>query len=96
MMGKAIAPTDRIRIRDGVTARAFDGEWIVLDLNGGNYFGLDELGGTIWQHIHAGRSAADIAELVSSSHEVSREVALQDVLKLLNELVERGLAEVDG
>ena len=94
--GRAIAASNRVRICDGVTAREFDGEWIVLDLNGGNYFGLNELGGIIWQHICAGRSLGDIAALVAPDYQVSSEVVLQDVLKLVDELVERGLAQVNG
>jgi hypothetical protein len=93
---RSVGATDRFRICEGVSARRFDGEWVVLDLNGGNYFGLDELGGVVWQQIGQGRTPADIAALVAPGYQVPAETVLEDVLDLLQELVERGLARVNG
>jgi len=86
-----VGATDQIAICDGVSARDFDGEWIILDLQGGNYYGLNELGGVVWHHLHAGRCAQEIAAAVAPMYAVSEQTILIDVLALINELVERGL-----
>jgi len=78
-----------------VSAREFDGEWIVLDLRGGNYFGLDELGGIIWNHLSHGLSPAEIARLLAQSYEATEGWLLHDVLALVDELLDRDLVRLN-
>jgi Coenzyme PQQ synthesis protein D (PqqD) len=87
-------PTDRIRIGSGVSAREFDGEWIVLDLSGGNYFGLDEIGGAIWQGLQEKKSLEEIAHALAARYDAVESVILDDVLALVGELLERRLVEI--
>lgn len=86
---------DTIRVCDAVNAREFDGEWIILDLRGGNYFGLDQIGGIIWQGLTAGRSLGEIAKLLSESYDTREVAVLQDVLNFVNDLMARGLVRID-
>jgi hypothetical protein len=86
-----IEPTARFRICSGISAREFDGEWIVLDLAGGNYFGLDEMGGAVWQNLDQGKSPQEIARLLATSYEAAEPVILEDVLAFVGELLARGL-----
>jgi hypothetical protein len=85
---------DTVLVCEGITAREFDGEWIVLDLRGGNYFGLNELGGAIWRHLGAGRTPTEIVRIVAQDYEVAETVILQDVLQMIDELVRRGLVRI--
>jgi hypothetical protein len=94
MTRRNATPTDLVCPCDGVSAREFDGEWIILDLNGGNYFGLDELGGTVWNQLCAGTSPAEIAERFAPQYHVGQATLLQDILSLLDELLERDLVRV--
>jgi len=82
---------DHFVAADAVSAREFDGEWIVLDLQRGSYYGLDELGGIIWGQLCAGRSPADIAEVLATNYDAPKATLLGDVLVLVDELLERGL-----
>jgi hypothetical protein len=86
--------TDEIDVCEGVSVREFDGDWVVLDLNGGNYFGLDELGGMIWQHLREGKSAQQIVTALAPLYHVDQETMLRDVLVLIDQLLERGLVRV--
>jgi hypothetical protein len=88
------SPGDRISVREGVSAREFDGEWVVLDLAGGNYFGLNELGGIIWQDLSSGRSPSEIARLLGPKYDVDEATILRDVLALVDELISRGLVQI--
>jgi hypothetical protein len=92
---RLVGPLDHLTVCDGVTARQFDGEWVVLDLKGGNYFGLDEIGGRIWQYSSEGHTLGDVARLLAISYEAPVETILSDVLKLANELLERGLLQIE-
>jgi hypothetical protein len=94
-MTRRAEPDDKMCLSDGVTAREFDGDWILLDLQGGNYFGLDEVGGLVWRHLSAGRSLAEIADLIAGEYDAPRGVILDDIVRLVDELLERRLVRVD-
>jgi hypothetical protein len=74
-----------------VTAREFDAEWILLDLERGKYFGLDELGGQIWDHLRKGRSPGEIADLLRERYEVEGATLLRDVIALTDDLLDNEL-----
>jgi len=91
---RAVTANDTMLVSQGISVREFDHEWIVLDLRQGAYFGLNELGGAIWQAISAGKSPAETAGLLGAVYDCSETSALQDVLEFVEELVDRGLLEI--
>jgi Coenzyme PQQ synthesis protein D (PqqD) len=86
-----IGASDRVTPASGVHARAFDEEWILLDLTGGNYYGLDELGGRIWSGLLAGQCAHEMADELALAYQVDRSVLVEDIVTFLNSLSEKGL-----
>ena len=82
--------TDRVAVRPDVIFRALGAEAIVLNLEGGVYFGLDEIGCRIWalvqDHDLEGASAALTAE-----YDVAIEQARHDVVAFVQTLIDRGL-----
>jgi len=82
---------ERVAIREGVSAREFDGEWIVLDLAGGNYYGLDALGGDIWEKLRTGGSAEEIADVLVSKYDVPKATIVRDIVIFIDELKRREL-----
>jgi len=93
--GPRVTASDVVVLTQGTSAREFDGDWVLLDFRGGNYFGLDELGGLIWQYLSTGKSPAQIAQMLGQNYDVSEQVLLQDVLEFVNELAVRGLVELE-
>jgi hypothetical protein len=86
----------RLRIAPNVFAREFDGETVVLDLGKGEYFGLNASGGVAWLALSSGKSLGEAADAILARYEVTAERARDDVRALARELVERGLATVEG
>ena len=84
---KYFAPTQ-------VMARTVGDETVILDLGSGTYFGLDPIGARIWQLLGEGNSIADACRVLLEEYEVGREQLESDVLKLVGELLERGLLAV--
>ena len=41
----------KISISKGILSREVDGELIIIELESGKYFGLDEIGTRMWQHL---------------------------------------------
>jgi len=87
----SVGANARLRANEHVAAREFDEEWVILDLEGGAYYGLDALGGRVWKLLVAGMSAEEAAEQLQADYDVDRAVLLNDVLALVNELLNRGL-----
>ena len=70
-------------------------EVVVLDLNSGTYYGLDELGTKIWTLIEQPTSLHTIRETIVSEYEVDVETCNRDILAFLNKMRAAGLVEVD-
>ncbi len=83
--------TDPIVVSPDAVARELGGETMLLDLASGACFGLDEIGGRIWQVLEDGHSPAAACDAILAAYEVEREVVERDVLTLLGQLIEQGL-----
>lgn len=70
------------------------GESVILNLKTGMYFGLNEVGASIWNLLQQPRSVKEICDQILDQYEVESEQCEQDVLKLLHELVESELIEI--
>jgi hypothetical protein len=81
----------RVRPSEGLASRQIDDEWILLDLNGGNYYGLDEVGGTVWELLKQGKNPQEISDAMVERYVVSHGTLLADVVAFVNDLVDRGL-----
>jgi hypothetical protein len=82
---------DRVQPIEQVHARRFDGELVLLDLAGGEYYALNAIGATIWEALTAGNTLAEVARLLTAHYDVGFDDALADCLGLTAELLDRGL-----
>lgn len=71
-----------------------DSEAVILDVNSGTYFGLNEVSNRIWQLLQTPVSQASLIEQILAEYDVSQEQVEQDVLALLQEMSHAGLVEV--
>jgi hypothetical protein len=79
-----------------VVFRDLDGEAVILDLESGTYFGLNEVGTRVWLLVGDGRSESEIVEALVAEYDAGRETIARDVAKLLGELRGRRLVVADG
>jgi Coenzyme PQQ synthesis protein D (PqqD) len=68
-----------------------EGESVLLDLDGGQYFALNEVGGQIWELCDGSRSEGAIVTEVCATYDIDEATAAEDVGDLLNGLAEAGL-----
>jgi len=88
--------TDKVSTSDDVVAREVAGETVLLNLASGTYFGLNVVGGRIWQMLDSeGCTLAEVAEKLQDEFDVSADQAAADVLSLAGNLVEHGLLQAD-
>jgi hypothetical protein len=70
------------------------GEGVILDLASSTYFGLDEVGVRLWQLLQTNPDLQNACDILLSEYEVEPAQLEQDLLKLVSQLGEAGLAQV--
>ena len=84
----------RITIREEVLSRQLDGEAVLLDLQSGTYFGLNEIGALVWDLVSAGKTVGEIRVGLLEAYEVEPEVVDADLERLIDDLQRRGLVDL--
>lgn len=90
-MSGNIQPGTRVRPANGVYARPFGDELVLLEFGRGEYFALDPIGAAVWRRCEAGESVAAIADALAAEFEVTPGDALRDTLALVAELLDSAL-----
>ncbi len=84
----------KVSIPDGVMFRDLAGESVLLDIESGRYFGLDEVGTRMWislqRHGQIGLAARDLLE----EYEVQEGQLCDDLVKFVYELTEQRLLQL--
>lgn len=86
-----IGPESRLRRRDRVLTQRAAGQWVLLDLDDGQYFALDEVSGRIWDLCDGSRDVAAVVEALCQDFDAPAETVEADVLAFLGEMVEEKL-----
>jgi hypothetical protein len=83
-----------VKICDDVVSRDLEGEAVILNLETGTYFGLNEVGTRIWTLIQEHESLSRVFEAITREYEVSPEALQGDLLRMVDELRTKGLVSV--
>ena len=83
-------------IPEHVLARKLEDEMVLLNLDSGEYFGLNDTGTRVWELLVDGRSRDEVVDRLTEEFEVTVEVASSHVAALCAELVEAGLLAEGG
>jgi len=81
----------RLKPAAAVHTRLFDGELVILDLEKGEYYALDEIGTALWRGLEVGKTIEQVGDEIVELYEVKREQVLVDLAALCDTLVARGL-----
>ena len=79
------------RRRPRVLAEQAAGKWVLLDVDSGRYYALDDVGGRVWNLCDGSRTAVQIAEVVSEEYDTAGAAVREDVLEFVSELVSESL-----
>jgi hypothetical protein len=77
--------------RERITWRKLRDELVLMHLDTGAYYSLNETGIIIWQGIADGRPYEEIIARITEEFEVDRETVVRDFERLVNELADQGL-----
>jgi hypothetical protein len=70
------------------------GESVILNLKSGTYFGLNEVGSTIWSLIQEPKSVEEICQMILQEYDVDPQTCEREVQSLLNDLLTAQLIEI--
>jgi len=82
---------DSLAVAPDVVFRELDGEAVILNLESGIYFGLDQVGTRIWQLIQEHGSLQKVFETMCDEYDVGSDTLERDLLQLVDELYAKGL-----
>jgi hypothetical protein len=75
-------------------AATVDREVVILSVERGSYYGLDEIGSEIWEKISNPVRVDALCDFLASKYDADRGTIEQDVLALLERLAAEGLVSI--
>ncbi len=77
-------------------AAPVDEELVILSVDRGTYYGLDDIGSEIWQRLETPVRVDALCDALTEKYEGDRATIERDVLQLLENLAADGLISVAG
>jgi hypothetical protein len=72
-------------------ANQMDGEIVMMSIDNGEYYGLDEVGSRIWELMEQPVSLGELINSLVTEFEVSRDECFQDTMEFLDDLFAKDL-----
>jgi coenzyme PQQ biosynthesis protein PqqD len=82
---------ERPRQQDGVLAQEAQGQTVLLRMDDGGYYALDEVGARIWQLCDGERTLGEITDVLCHEFDAPRETISGDVREFVAELQQEDL-----
>jgi len=86
---------DTITIPDTLFSQIVDEEMVILDSISQEYFGLDETGAVIWQHLSEDGTLQKTYDAMREMYEVDEKQLEADICRFVQELVDARLVELN-
>jgi len=84
----------KVIFAESVFAQLVDDEMVLLDMESENYFGLDEVGTSIWNAMQENETLEEVFTVLLEQYDVGEEMLKNDLLNFVTKLVDNGLAKV--
>lgn len=92
---KKITLDSTVVAKPDLISAPMDDSLVMLDLQSGKYFGLDDIATVIWDAIASPVSVRDLCDWLQVRYDVDSTTCQSDTLSFLNQLYEDGLLRVD-
>jgi len=88
---QSIDETTRVVRNEDIPTGEVDGELVALDIEGGQCFGMDQVGSAIWSIAAEPVSVGSIADTLTERFDVERQRCLAELQPFVADLIEEGL-----
>ena len=89
-----IETSNTIQIPSNIVSKSVDEDIVVLNLDDGTYFKLNETGAMVWEHLSKGKTIEDAIQFVLKEYESSYGVVKEDVISLISSLRDENLIKI--
>ncbi|MCG6941457.1 MAG: PqqD family peptide modification chaperone [Thiohalocapsa sp.] len=83
-----------VRQHPDLVAADADGEVLMMHVDSGNYFGLNEVASFVWYQLELPRTVGDLCSRIRLEFDVEEERCIMDLLAHLRDSIADGLVEV--
>jgi hypothetical protein len=90
-----IADTTIISRSPSVLTAEIDGEVVMMSIEQGQYFGLDDIGSDIWKRLDSPCAFADLIDRLAADYDAERASIAADVRSLLESMAARDVVRLD-
>lgn len=87
---------DRVSVPDRVFFRELAGETVLLELDQGKYFLLDDVGSAMWQQLRRSEDLAAACRLLLAMYEVPDDRLQADLIEFVDRLQALDLVEIEA
>ncbi|HJX26489.1 MAG TPA: PqqD family protein [Thermoanaerobaculia bacterium] len=87
--------TTLVTVPERVLFRDLAGEAVLLEIESGRYFGLNEIGTRIWHLLQPGRPLEAVYHSLLKEYEVPPDRLREDLCGFIDRLAGRGLLRID-
>lgn len=81
---------------EGLVATEVDGEMVVMSIERGNYYGLNDVGSRIWHLIETPLTFGVLCDALAEEYAVDAPTCKRDVANLLEKMDEHGLVWIES
>ncbi len=89
-----IGPESLLQRKDRVLVQRAADQWILLNVESGQYYALDEVSGRVWDLCDGTRDVSKVVEAICADFDAPAETVREDVLAFLDEMAEEKLVLV--
>ncbi|WP_372072232.1 PqqD family peptide modification chaperone [Tistrella mobilis] len=89
-----ITPETTVTRNDDLMIAEIDGEVVLMHVDKGNYYGLDQIGSDIWERMAGPVSVVDLHAALVADYEGDAEEIRADLMELLERMAEHDLVRV--
>jgi hypothetical protein len=88
--------SETLRIPEHVHWRRFDDEVVIVDLQRGEYLGLNDVAATAFEELAAGRTKGEVVRHLLDLYDVGPETLERDIEDLVASLLRYGVVVANG
>ncbi len=89
-----ILPSDLIEANPNLMMADLEGEAVLLDMESGRYFGLNEVGTSVWVLIKEAKPVSEIIAALKSEYDIDAARLERDILAFLEAMKSRQLVQI--
>ena len=95
-MPDSLTLSSKVQWSNDQIAATVDREVVILSVQRGSYYGLDDIGSEIWQGMEKPVSVDSLCAKLAAKYDADHEIIARDVMTLLEKLAGEGLITVTG